>query len=319
MNIKQILTSSQKNTILLGAIVADCATMPLHWIYDTDKLKSSIVIRDNSDDDACEFNSVASCPFYSTNEFPGHYKVGQPSPYGEQLIGMHQIVSKQMHSNANNNTGDAYAIGFNDWLLTYGGRIDSAGKAFQEKMKNGATYPECGIDDDQAMSLYKAVIAAEMDSDDNYVELERLVRFLQNNDMAVACANVLLTVLKNLKENDKCSIKDSFDKAKASAPALLRDHLSFMEDNLSVSTEQFLSLWSDKFNPGTPYYIQVSCHNPQALLRVLHVSLRATSYEDGVRQNILIGGDNASTGIGIGAILATRFELPQSWIDQSQF
>lgn len=303
-------SSSSLSPVLLGAIVADCATMPLHWIYDTDTLQSSIT---NSDIEKCEFNSVASCPFYSTKEFPGHYNVGQPSPYGEQLVAMYRIVNDCAKDPTQRDNGDSYAMGFKTWLASYSGRKDSVGKAFEEKIDAGQKYPDVGIDDDQAMSLYKAVVAFETET-----KLEPLVRFLQNNDMGFASAEFLLVFLKALKHDEKATLKEVFVSIIEEASPLLKDHLKFLEENLNCSTNDFLTLWSNKFRPGASAYIPVSCHNPQALLRSLHVSIRAQSYEDGIRKNLLVGGDNASTAIAVGALLASRYNVPKDWVEKIQ-
>ena len=311
-----IIHKNNLSNALLGAIVADCATMPLHWIYDSNKLNESIV---NEDKTACEFNAVPSCPFYSTKEFPGHYKVGQPSPYGEQLIGTYQLVQK-IKANGKDLNGNTYAEGFKKWLSTYGGRKDSVSKAFEEKYEAGETYPNCGIDDDQAMSLYKAVIAFhEASSDNNELELESFVRFLQNNEMALASSQVLLHFLKATAAAPKDPLRNIFDRIKSKVPLILRDHLAFLDRNLHLGTRDFLVAWGEEFRPGAAYYVPISCHNPQALVRILHICLTASSFEEGVRTNILVGGDNASTAIGIGAVLGNHYGIPKGWIDKSIF
>jgi ADP-ribosylglycohydrolase len=58
---------------LIGAFVADAATMPLHWIYPTKQ------IRDIIGDAKPEFYEKPSSPFYS-------YKLGDLSPYGEEAF-----------------------------------------------------------------------------------------------------------------------------------------------------------------------------------------------------------------------------------------
>jgi len=298
------------NSAVLGALVGDCATMPLHWIYDNAKLSDSI---DNSDKNLSEFNPTPSCPFYDSKQFPGHYKVGQPSPYGEQLIGMYNAIIQEKGNNIIID-GDWYAKEYKKWLTTYGGRKDSVAKAFEKKYDEGERYPECGIDDNQAMSLYKAVIASEVGN----IDLNAFVMFLQNNAMALASAEFLLAFLKTISSSN-LELNDIFNQLKNEAPKILNEHLIFLEDNLHLNTSEFLTAWGEEFRPGAESYIPITCHNPQALLRILHICLRASSFEEGIRTNILVGGDNASTAIGIGAILGKLFGVPKSWVKMSQF
>ena len=58
---------------LIGAFVADAATMPLHWIYSPSQIKS--IIHDKHP----EFWAKPSSPFYK-------YEVGELSPYGAEAF-----------------------------------------------------------------------------------------------------------------------------------------------------------------------------------------------------------------------------------------
>lgn len=290
----------------LGAIVADSATMPLHWIYDSEKLVQSIVAEDKS---KCEFNSVPSCPYYGAKDFPGHYEVGQPTPNGEQFLALCKIVQEStVHD------GDAYASQFHAWLQTYTGRKDGPAELFEKNYNNGLKYPQCGADDDQATSLFKAVISVICG-----VELEPLVRFHQNNDVAADSATFMYSLLKasTTSHSDK-SLKTLYDELKGDAPESLKEHLLFLEDYIDSSTNDFIVAWGNKYKSGEAAMIPFSCHNPQAFLRVLHVSLRAKSFEEGIRVNILVGGSNALTSIAIGSLLALYFDIPEDWIKQTK-
>merc|ERR1719487_832707 len=56
---------------ILGSFVADAASMPLHWIYDTKKVAKLV------GDGKPEFFHTPSCPFYK-------YALGEDTPYGQQ-------------------------------------------------------------------------------------------------------------------------------------------------------------------------------------------------------------------------------------------
>jgi hypothetical protein len=66
------MAAQKSKDAILGAFVADAATMPLHWIYDRDQLKS--IIGDKIA--APEFFDHPSCPFYNSEKNPGMSRWG---------------------------------------------------------------------------------------------------------------------------------------------------------------------------------------------------------------------------------------------------
>jgi ADP-ribosylglycohydrolase len=66
---------------IIGAFVADAATMPLHWIYSPDEIRGKLDGRDP------EFFDPPSSPFYD-------YKLGQLSPYGEEALPLLESVTE---------------------------------------------------------------------------------------------------------------------------------------------------------------------------------------------------------------------------------
>ena len=67
---------------MLGAFVADAATMPLHWIYDTAALAAKV------DGGEPAFFEPPSCPFYN-------YEPGRLSPYGDEALALLESVVKR--------------------------------------------------------------------------------------------------------------------------------------------------------------------------------------------------------------------------------
>ena len=62
---------------ILGALCADAACRPLHWVYDTDAIRSYVA--DLSPDGGPEFLAESRSPFYSI-------PTGDLSPYGAALL-----------------------------------------------------------------------------------------------------------------------------------------------------------------------------------------------------------------------------------------
>lgn len=284
---------------LLGAIVGDAATMPVHWIYDETKLRDTIEIANIS---SPEFNSALSCPFYSSKEFPGHYDTGSVSPYGEQFLALLDSTR------SNNGDVEKTSQDFYDWLATYSGRKDHAGNEFFKNFGEGKRNPESGADDAQAQCLSKAVIAV---STGHEASIKSFISFHQNNETAIGCGELYAKFLQRMK-SDKLTARESFDQTfvneNESLPKFVKPHIEFLLRYIESSdTRAMLKAWTEEFNEKP--FMALSCLCPPAMLRSIHISVHATSYEQGLRENMLIGGDNC-------AALAYKFEIPEEWMKQ---
>ena len=60
--------------------------MPLHWIYDADKIQG--LLGDAKRQDAPEFFPTPSCPFYA-------YETGKLSPYGDEVLPLLRHLAAQ--------------------------------------------------------------------------------------------------------------------------------------------------------------------------------------------------------------------------------
>ena len=102
--------------VLLGATVADAACMPTHWVYDHAKLYKDILKGNKS---SPEFHVPPANAFYSSEQFPGHYSTGQPSPYGEQSM----MLINYMAANGGRVDAEGFARALLSWAKGYTGRL----------------------------------------------------------------------------------------------------------------------------------------------------------------------------------------------------
>ena len=54
----------------------------------------------------------------------------------------------------------------------------------------------------------------------------------------------------------------------------------------------------------------MGCMNPGAFINSLHCVLKAQSFEEGVRANLLAGGDNCGRAMFVGSVLGAAFGVP---------
>ena len=129
---------------VVGAFVADAATMGCHWIYDMVELQTLLATHSAKP----EFHEPPANKYYA-------YKSGVLSPYGDQALVLLRGIA--------NGTGDLKCEfdpqHFSELLLSFGrsyhGYVDHATSGFCQHMDAGRRWPDCGADDNQANCLMK--------------------------------------------------------------------------------------------------------------------------------------------------------------------
>lgn len=125
----------------LGSFVADTATMPLHWIYDTDKIAS--LLKEAGKDEEPEFFNPPSCPFYS-------YALGELSPYGDETRPLLSYVARTGAFDPEGFAKESY-----EYLKSYKGRLNHVSKVFMAAVSEGKKISEAAVDDSQAHGIIK--------------------------------------------------------------------------------------------------------------------------------------------------------------------
>lgn len=147
-SIMSALVKKRAMQALRGAFIGDAASMGTHWTYDPKEMVKLV-----SNVDEPEFLDPPAPKFYSAEGFPGHYKKGMLSPYGEQLLFVTEYVAATMKQDF---TGKAMSEAMLEWANTFGGRPDQALKTFIENMnKVDGKWPNCGADDHEGAYLFQ--------------------------------------------------------------------------------------------------------------------------------------------------------------------
>ncbi|GBG34391.1 Crystallin J1A [Hondaea fermentalgiana] len=323
-----------------GSLVADAACMGLHWIYDHKKLEE--LVKDHVA--APEFHEPPSCPFYNSNDFPGHYASGMPSPYGEEGLALIDYMSEK---NGNFESGEDFAKSLFEWAQNYKGRKNHATKAFEENVlqleKDGADawYPACGADDAEANAFWKSVIvtARYADSPECKEKVEQAIRTHQNHEQSVeyglALSKMLLAAANG--KDLRAAIKEGalgdlsqqvIDKAEASA-------IESAADDGTEKVVSFVTAYSNElFADGEPDMFRNvkanSCGFPQSFVVGLKLCLDtevvAAEREEGfdkfayaLRRNMLTGGDTCGRiPIIAGLMAAAGASVPTEWVGKTE-
>ncbi|EFJ50062.1 hypothetical protein VOLCADRAFT_89044 [Volvox carteri f. nagariensis] len=329
---------------VLGALVADAATMGLHWIYDLEKIRELVSEQGRSEEPA--FFQPPSCPYYQ-------YESGSLSPYGDELLPVLQYMTIGPGSHRDGTLdGPGFAQYLAEYYANYTGRLNKSSRAMMEALlQGGHGWPECGDPrDTQANNFVKVVplVARYAGQPGRLVgAVDAAVRAQQNNDEAVMYALVAALVLERVVLGSSISDATQWaaDGAPGSGVALSRSALEALRAVVRHH-HSGTALRDLLYAPGSSSQAGSwgpSCANPGALQGALLGALQAsplvrsrssdslmsggggggddTAFARGVRANLLLGGDNCSRGILLGALLGAEAGLgaiPFSWRAQTR-
>ncbi|GLC50720.1 hypothetical protein PLESTB_000412000 [Pleodorina starrii] len=316
---------------ILGGLLADAASMPLHWIYDVPKIQE--LLASKSREATPEFFPEPSCPFYK-------HPFGSLSPYGHELIPLLQSMA--------DNGGEMDENKYAEALYTY--FTQSEPEAYRNKSvrsvvtgwEEGRRGREVGDKDDfQANCFAKAslLVARYAGKPELREKVEAAIRVQQNNDQAVAygLAGALLlekVVLgHSLEEALSWAVSQGEGEGAGGLPADLRAlverAVASREQPLRELTYEPVSYMSEMVSKHMalrdtlpPFTLAVwcngpACGNPAAFTNVAMAAAQyGNSYVEGVRANLVAGGDNCSRSLLVGALLAAQSGLgclPADW------
>eukprot|EP00929_Paragymnodinium_shiwhaense_P001488 TRINITY_DN101711_c0_g1_i1.p1 TRINITY_DN101711_c0_g1~~TRINITY_DN101711_c0_g1_i1.p1 ORF type:complete len:390 (-),score=30.77 TRINITY_DN101711_c0_g1_i1:45-1112(-) len=309
-------TSQQRaEAAVLGAIVADAAAMPLHWIYDPDAI-ASLLQQFHREGRPEFFPKPSGCCYNGT--------VGTQTPYGNQTIVLLDALASSAEASETEMLS-RYALQYYEEFrdVSTHAWTDASTRGFISNYAAGKRWPACGAADSQANALAHMVpiVAATwcLEEQKALDITEHVIRTTQNTDEAAAfgtagarilrrviagksladAVNDTVTILRTSKERLPCC--DGFFADRLSEAFRVRDRVSHMDAVLLAGS---------------------SCMYPQNLVSGAHLlaSMTKPDFEAGIRATIMASGDQASRGMFIGAALAAALGSPEEvpWTGQAR-
>ncbi len=317
-----------------SAAVGDAATMPSHWIYDAGKLSALHAASPGTP----EFFAQPSCPFYNSTQFPGHYALGQPSPYGEEALALADYVEG---NGLEFTDGEGFARSLHRWVKSYSGRKNGCSKQFESNMddllgKGGASahcFPACGANDAEANSLWKVpLLAARYSRAPDYLsKVSQAVRVHQNTDGAEEFALSFAKMLRAALDGAKLPVAVAAGRASAppAVAAALDKALKGTIASAAQDGEQGLRDWVAALGKalGTPY--ATSCAYPQSFIVAVKIVMDAVTVHSerpetdlmayAVRRNLMVGGDQCGrVALVAGLVGACGHPIPAGWAERTK-
>lgn len=283
-------TIDRARAAMMGAAVADAATMGFHWLYDQARIAEVA-------GDTPEFRAPNKADFSKGYFAHGGKTPGEPSHYGAQMMAMATAMSTQ-----NGYEADAYAAAFREWF-DYGGRwvgyCDRPTRATLLAMA-AATADEkpttdCGADDAQLPAISKLPVLVARHHDDPALAdmVESAVRLTNNRDDSVAWGQATARMLAAAIQG--ASPADAVAAARDGATDQIIKQIDAAHEMKASTTAEVATAHA------------LHCQLEVAFPVLIHAIITADSFEGAVRANILAGGDNCGRSIPIGAVLGACF------------
>ena len=296
---------SRMSSAVLGALVADAASLGLHWLYEPSRL-AQIAARGEIAFLAPDADNYRDCKGTFVH---GEKSVGQLSGYGEycRLMLLHLAAGG----------GRFDCAGYQSEFLRrfgpgggYVGYIDRPTRLTLLRLLAAdpqAGFPQpSGVDDDQMPALATIpplVAVAVRDRIERTAlleQVERAARLTSDNDDAVAAARVAAVVLHAVLT--RSGLHAALAEALPIASAALRQHL---EQALAAEALDA---------PAAAARFGAACRVAQGLPVLFHILGHAGGFAEAVRANILAGGDSCGRAIVLGAVFGAVGEIPLPWL-----
>lgn len=287
---------------VLGAVVADAASMGLHWLYDQERLRAVA-------GDQPEFRAPNRADFGDKGYFAHDGKpAGALSQYGAQMLVMSRALAQSGVYDA-----DAYAAEFRA-TFGYGGQwvgyIDRPTRSTLDAMTvaEAAKRPltGSGADDAQLPAVSKLPpLVARWHGDSRLSGwVESAVRVTNDRDDSVAWGQAIAAMIS-------AAIAGA---APEEAVAAARGTDAMIDRQIEAGLSH-----PGRSTADVATAFGLHCQLEVAFPVICHAIATATDYVSAVRDNILAGGDNCGRAVPIGAVLGACFAgtaqgLPADWL-----
>jgi ADP-ribosylglycohydrolase len=299
---------TQNSAAVLGALVADSASLGLHWIYDPIRIAEIEPVRGLVflQPDANNYSGVKG---YFAHRLKA---AGESTSYGETCLLMLKHLAKHGSFNRVEYQSD-YRTHFGP-SGEFVGYIDTATRLTLRTLSplEPAKFPAAsGADDDQhpALAALPALVATHNGTlEELMARVEVAVRVTNNNDHAVSAGRCASAALFKLLHG--MPLAQALNEASSLAgdilEPLLAEALAMPQLDSVAAAERFGS----------------ACHVAEGLPLVFHIAQCAPDYRTAVESNIRAGGDNCGRSIMLGALVAahagrqnpSEFPIPLPWL-----
>ncbi len=289
---------------LMGALVADAASLGLHWLYDTERIAQI-----EAQSDTLAFTPLAPQNYAGVAGYYAHAARGDGAltHYGETLWLAMQGSLESGFDPLRYQAAFAAHFGAGG---NYVGYIDKPTRAVLAHLAAEQTTPS-GCDDDQlpALNTLPLIAVAHHRQAGFTARVEAAIAVTHVNDDATAYGQMFAHLLARLLQGQPLAL--ALAEASNGQEALQAALIS--EENDSVAYGEITGR---------------ACHLHMGMPLAFHILARAQNYAEAIETNIRAGGDSAGRAIVIGAVLGAVHGIegagiPLDWVlktrDASRF
>lgn len=298
--------TKMKMSVVIGAIVADAASLPLQWIYDDKKMKEVV------GDKEPEFWPESHCPFFSL-------PTGSSSCYSDEMSSTLATMASDGGVNLGNLASSIQSVFGADqspyqialakraekkypisgpWLN--GGVIKSLDNMNKGKSPPGSE--SCEDNDGFTSALPAFLLALDI------AKGREVANLLTVNSVAMAHYKVQNLIIANIIGKIDDPIVSAKKSIESENPEVAIEMDAVMEAvNQGLTVSQIVS----KFGKA--------CGLPGSFQGALASIILAPDYVQGVRGNILAGGDCCARANYMGAVFGAKYgieAIPMEWIEK---
>ena len=285
----------RKRAMLLGSFLGDSFVLGAHWIYNVRAIKKRFG----------EYNEPHE-PLHGSWHRGKH--LGDYTHYGDQAMLLYDYLKECWGQY----TEDGFKTAWRQYMSSYSGYMDMASKesikAFDKGEVTGSKSDELGGASRIAPVLY--FIEKPETALDAALSQSRLTH---NSQPSLLATELFVRTISKALEGERASI-----------PNLLRDSLGDMRENGKDTTllEEYLSAAEAVASNSDTDIAKVlgqSCHARHAIPVIFKLLMTSSDYREALSLNARIGGDSATRGMIVGAILGAKNgmdNLPVDWLNQ---
>lgn len=275
---------------ILGALIADSASLGLHWLYDPERIaqiektKGLVFLQPDA-------NDYAETKGYFAHDSKA---AGDSSGYGELcLLMLRHFAQHDQFDRVAYQTEYRHHFGPGG---AYTGYVDSPTRQTLQTLLplKPEEFPQnSGADDDQfaALATLPVVVATHTGSQEALLtQIAQVVRLSNHNDTAVAAAQYAGSVLLEILHGK--TITQALTNALPHAGEKLAP---LVEEALQTRALDSIAI-ANRFGSA--------CHVLQGMPIIAHIARHAPDYRSAIEENIRIGGDSCGRAIMLGAIMA---------------
>lgn len=312
--LKTLSTGQQRRAAaVLGALVADAATAPLHWIYDQPKVKAL-----TEEKGVIEFYPTSQNPFYTI-------ETGLFCPYGDQLFLTLKTLA-ECKGFDEVKQADAIFKTFGPNTIYEEARKQSSHpikgpwtnksvKIFLANREEGDK-PEAdpGSKDPDGLIKSIAVIALLYGKPELFEAVLKNLNITQSHPVAIGYAVGGVKILESIIRDGQDGLNGAIRRLRDPKRACPLD----TDEEVASNIENAMSHAGKTHSEATKEF-GLACGMPPSFKGMIHGIATSRDFQSAVRRGILAAGDNCSRGLFIGAAVAARYGLdsiPLDWVQK---